>query len=105
MPRSLLLYHNIPSPPSASAVDLEDPTVVKMKRRYDQYRLGRAKLPEVAYFCVTALEEKFGGRVSAAKTCRVSKKVIRTVATLASEKGGEDARKAIPEESHRGDYH
>ena len=83
-----------PSPPLGSAVDLEDSAVVRMRRRFDQYRLGRAKLPDVAYFCVTALEEKYGDRVAAAKKCRVSMNVIKKIATLASIKGGEDARKA-----------
>lgn len=89
-----VLRTEYPPPPLSRSVDTDDSAVVKMKRRYDQYCLRRATLPDVAYFCVSVLEEKYGGREAAAKECRVSKRVIRKIAMLASEKGGEDARKA-----------
>ena len=58
---SIRLGHpHYPPPPAGDSVDPNDDYVVKMKRRYDQYRLGRAKLPDVAYFCVTILEKNMG---------------------------------------------
>lgn len=90
----LLLNPHYPPPPSGGSVDPDDPYVAKMKRRFDEYRLRRAKLPATAYFCVTVLEEKYGSRKEAARKCGVSKKVLDKIATLATDKGGEDARKA-----------
>ena len=90
----LLLNPHYPPPPSGGSVDPDDDAVIKMKRRHDEYRLRRAKLPATAYFCVTVLEEKYGGRKEAAKKCGISKKVIDKIATLATAKGGADARKA-----------
>lgn len=82
-----------PPPPAGGSVDLDDDYVANMKSRYDQYRLGQAKLPEVAYFCVRNLEKKYGDRSAAAKACGVSGKVLRTIGTLSSERGGKEARK------------
>lgn len=90
----MLLNPHYPHPPSGCSVDPDDDAVVKMKRRFDEYRLRRAKLPATAYFCVTVLEEKYGSRKEAARKCGVSKKVLDRIATLATNKGGEDARKA-----------
>ena len=72
----------------------DDGYVAIMKRRFDQYRLRRAKLPEMAYFCVTVLEDKYGGRPAAAKKCGISKDVLDTIGRLSATKGGDDARKA-----------
>ena len=83
-----------PSPPAGGSVEPNDPDVVKMKSRYDQYCLGRAKQPDVAYFCVTVLEEKYGGLSAAAKECGISRKVLKEIKKLSSNKGGEDSRKA-----------
>ncbi|MCY4079139.1 MAG: hypothetical protein OXF54_02770 [Caldilineaceae bacterium] len=84
-----------PSPPPAGgSVDLEDDYVVKMKIRYDQYRLGRAKLPDVAYVCIDLLEEKYEGLPAAAKECGISRNVLVKIRSLSSNKGGEDSRKA-----------
>ena len=90
----LLVNPHYPPPPTGGSVDLDDPYVVKMKRRYDEYRLRRAKLPEMAYFCVTVLEDKYGGRPAAAKKCGISKDVLDTIGRLSATKGGDDARKA-----------
>ena len=83
-----------PSPPAGGSVDPNDDYVVKMKRRYDQYCLGRAKQPDVAYFCVTVLEVKYGDLSAAAKACGISKNVLKEIKKLSSNKGGEDSRKA-----------
>lgn len=90
----LLLNPHYPPPPSGGSVDPDDDAVVKMKRRHDEYRLRRAKLPATAYFCVTVLEYKYGDLTEAAKRCGISRNVLKTVKKLSSTKGGEDARKA-----------
>ena len=90
----LFVNPHYPPPPAGGSVDLDDPYVVKMKRRYDEYRLRRAKLPSMAYFCMTVLEEKYGSLSEAAKKCGVSKNVLVKIRALSSTKGGEDARKA-----------
>ena len=89
-----VLKTHYPPLPTGGPVDPDDDAVVKMTRQYEMYRLGRLSLAHMAYFCVTVLEEEYGGRVGAAKKCGVSKNVLDKIATLASEKGGEGARKA-----------
>ena len=92
---SIRLGHpHYPPPPAGDSVDPNDDYVVKMKRRYDQYRLGRAKQPDVAYFCVTVLEVKYGSLSAAAKACGISRNVLKEIKKLSSNKGGEDSRKA-----------
>ena len=83
-----------PPPPVSSMVNPDDPCVAMMKSRYDQYRMRRAKLPEMAYFCVTVLEKKYRSRPAAAKKCGISKDILDTIGSLSSTKGGKDARKA-----------
>ena len=90
----ILGFPHYPPPPAGGSVDLDDPNVIKMKRRYGEYRLGRAKLPGMAYFCITVLEEKYGSLSEAARKCGVSKNVLVRIRSLSSTKGGEDARKA-----------
>lgn len=89
-----VLQTHYPPLPTGGSVDPDDDAVVKMKRQYEMYRLGRLSLAHMPYFCVTVLEKEYGSRAGAAKKCGVSKKVLDKIATLASEKGGEGARKA-----------
>ena len=85
-----------PRPPSGGSVDLEDPCVVKMKSRYEKYRLGRTTLPDAVNICLTSLEEKYKGRSSAAKAIGVNEKILGKIGDLGANKGGmEEARKAI----------
>jgi len=90
-----LVSPHYPPPPGGGSVDLDDSCVVKMKSRYDKYRLERTTLPDAANFCLTVLADKYGGRPAAARKCGISKSVLDTIGRLASTKGGEDARKAI----------
>ena len=83
-----------PPPPAGGSVDLDDPYVAKMKCRYDQYRKGDAKLPDVAYFFVTVLADKYEDLSAAAKACGISSNVLKEIRKLSSYKGGEDSRKA-----------
>ena len=85
-----------PPPPRGGSVDLEDPCVVKMKSRYEKYRLGRTTLPDAVNICLTSLEEKYKGRSSAAKAIGVNEKILGKIGDLGANKGGmEEARKAI----------
>ena len=90
----VLGFPHYPPPPASGLVDPDDDCVVMMKRRYDHYRLRRAKLPSMAYFCVTVLEAKYGSLSAAATKCGISRKVLETIKRLSSTKGGKDARKA-----------
>ena len=56
----LFVNPHYPPPPAGGSVDLDDPVVVKMKSKYEQYCLGRTTLPDAANFCLTGLKEKYG---------------------------------------------
>ena len=89
-----LVSPHYPPPPAGGSVDLDDPVVVKMKSKYEQYCLGRTTLPDAANFCVTGLKEKYGSFSEAARQCGISKKVLVKISELSAKKGGKDARKA-----------
>ena len=90
----VLCFPHYPSPPARDTLDPDDDYVVKTKRRYDKYRLGRTTLPDVAYFCVTVLEDRYGDLRVASKAWGISKSVLKEVKALSSYKGGENSRKA-----------
>jgi len=92
--RTSYISPHYPPPPTGGPVALNDCYVDKMRRRYNQFRQGKAKLPDVAYFCVDALEEKYGDIPAAAKACGISRSVLEEIKKLSSYKGGEDSRKA-----------
>ena len=78
-----------PPPPAGGSVDLDDPAVVKMKSKYEEYRLGATTLPDAANFCcVTALKEKYGSIPEAAKQCGISKRVLGKISELSAKKAG-----------------
>ena len=83
-----------PPPPAGGSVDLDDSCVVKMQSKYEKYCLGRVEQPAMAYFCITALTEKYGGLSVAARECGISSNVLKEIRKLSSYKGGEDSRKA-----------
>lgn len=64
--------------------------------RYDDYKKGKEKLPSMAYFCLTFLENDAGNRGNIAKKYKISKNVLKKFASLSSTKGrlDTDARKA-----------
>lgn len=82
-----------PEPPADLAVNAD---VNVMYRRYGLYREGEDLLSNMAYFCLTVLEgsAKGGQRTAAAKKYGIGKKVLSTLGRLASEKGGQEARKS-----------
>ena len=83
-----------PPPPAGGSVDLDDSCVVKMQSKYEKYCLGRVEQPTMAYFCITALTEKYGSLSVAARECGISSNVLKEIRKLSSYKGGEDSRKA-----------
>lgn len=64
--------------------------------RYDDYRKGKEKLPSMAYFCLSFLENDAGNRENIAKKYKISKNVLKKLSNLSSTKGrlDIDARKA-----------
>ena len=84
-----------PTPPSG--VNFNNSDVQKMCRRYMDYHRGNEKLPGMANFCLTLLENMAGSktrRKAAAEKFQISKNVLDKIAVLSSNKGGQDARKA-----------
>ncbi len=88
-----------PTPPA-----FPDPPRVGIKRsrnvnsmfdRYLDHLDDKEKLPAMAYFCLTKLEQMAGGRDAAAVRFGVSKKVLRRIGELSTNKGGASARKAV----------
>lgn len=83
-----------PKPPTGVSLRHND-DVKHMLDRYDDLRNGKDKLPSVAQFCLTKLEELAGGRGNAAQRFVISKRVLNKVGELADKKGGPAmARKA-----------
>jgi hypothetical protein len=79
-----------PPPPDFKVSD----GLALMYRQYERYRLGRATLASVAYFCFTCIKslgKESGGPV---KHFQISQKVLNAVRILSSQKGGGEGRKA-----------
>ena len=89
-----------PRPPSGSALNPDASEVRDMLSRFDQYHLGRAGLADVAYLCLTVLEDSFpkGVKNRRGKLSRyygIAPIVIAQVGRLSSGKGGPlEARKS-----------
>ena len=84
-----------PSPPAACKVNSDMSWVGGMYDRYMQYRNNRETLPSMAYYCLTVLEGKFGGRTKAALKLCVSISLLDRIGYLSTKKGGPmGARKA-----------
>ena len=91
-----------PVPPSGQALEPDDPDASFMLSRLDLYRQGREPLANLAYLCLTVLEDsasgiaggKGGKRKLAANYYQIESKVLESVGELSSVKGGSAARKA-----------
>ena len=91
-----------PVPPSEQALEPDDPDASFMLSRLDLYRQGREPLANLAYLCLTVLEDsasgiaggKGGKRKLAANYYQIESKVLESVGELSSVKGGSAARKA-----------
>ena len=65
-----------------------------MYQHYLRHLGGGEPLPAMAYFCLTKLEQMAGSRDAAAVRFGISKKVLRRIGELSTNKGGASARKA-----------
>ena len=91
-----------PAPPSGQALEPDDPDASFMLSRLDLYRQGREPLANLAYLCLTVLEDsaygiaggKWSKRKLAANYYQIEGKVLENVGELSSVKGGSAARKA-----------
>ena len=84
---------SFPEPPRTAIK--RSPDVDSMYRHYLRHLEGGEPLPAMAYFCLTKLEQMAGGRDAAAVRFSISKKVLRRIADLSTNKGGAGARKAV----------
>jgi hypothetical protein len=81
-----------PDPPTVFTVT---PDVETLWQRYNNYLDGKEPLPSMAYFCLTIVQNKAGGRKSAAKLFLIQEKILFKLGDLTSNKGdAETARKA-----------
>jgi len=72
-----------------------NPDAESILLRYHGHLDGREPLPAMAYFCLTVLEAKTGGRESAARAYRIEKAVLNRMGELTSLRGDRlTARKA-----------
>jgi hypothetical protein len=72
-----------------------NPDTESILRRYEGYLDGREPLPGMAYFCLTVLEGKAGGRSKAAAMYEIHKDVLNKIGELSSNRGDPlNARKA-----------
>ena len=91
-----------PSPPSEQAIDPDDWDASFMLSRLDLYRQGREPLADMAYLCLTVLEDSTlridGGKGRkqrrAARHYQIEERVLDRVGELSSNRGGPLARKA-----------
>ena len=91
-----------PCPSSGQALEPDDPEASFMLSRLDLYRQRREPLADVAYLCLTVLEDtaleiaggKGNKRKLAANHYQIDRKVLDRVGELSSVKGGSVARKA-----------
>ena len=70
-----------------------DDDVLLMLSRYEDLCNGRDRLPSVAQFCLTVLEDLAGNRENATKKFRIERKVLDQVGELADKKWTAMARK------------
>ena len=85
--------HAFPEPPPAAIK--RSPDIDSMYQHYLRHLGGGERLPGMAYFCLTKLEQMAGGRDAAAVRFGISKKVLRRIGELSTNKGGASARKAV----------
>ena len=86
-----------PDPPTVFTVT---PDVETLWQRYNNYLDGKEPLPSMAYFCLTVVQNKAGGRKPAAKLFLIQETILSKLGDLTSNKGdAETARKAPKEGS------
>jgi hypothetical protein len=82
-----------PHPPRSFAATEE---VQQMWNRYCGWLHGREPLDSMAYFCLTVVEKRFGGRSEAARKLNMSKKVVERIGCLTSRLGDRKATTLRP---------
>ena len=82
-----------PQPPPERHMNIENPNVQTMLHRYMGYIQGREPLPSMAYFCYEVFAKRLGKDAKhAAEKHKISRKLVKRVRILASNKGGDQAR-------------
>ena len=93
-------------PATPSGVNFNDPDVKTIYQRYMGYRQSNEPLASMAYFCLSFLEYSMSEkrnegpktsrlRKMAAKKYKIEEAILVKIGELSSEKGGQDARKAV----------
>lgn len=73
------------------------PDVEVLRKRYEIYLDGKEPICSMAYFCLTFIQEKFGGRPQASRMLSIDSKVLGKLGELSSKSGDAlTARKATP---------
>lgn len=85
-----------PPPPKLFRIT---PDTETLWHRFERYKNGHEPLPAMAYFCITVLEGIFGDRMEAARSCNISKTVLKTLAKLSTEKGDTVSARKYPRKS------
>ena len=89
-----LSHGEYPAPPVSFVAT---PDVETLWQRFEGYLNGREPLSSTAYFCITLIEARAGGRAKAAHSLNISRKVLSKLGELASTRGSDaSARKAQP---------
>ncbi|HUP23468.1 MAG TPA: hypothetical protein VNB06_11070 [Thermoanaerobaculia bacterium] len=76
----------------------EDPLVNGLVRRFESYRRGQEKLSVMSYFCLSAIEQTFGGREQSSRALAVSAKVLSSLGRLVSSVGDLQSARKMPAE-------
>lgn len=76
-----------------------NPDVDTLWHRFDGYNQGREPLLAMAYFCLTLLEARAGGRKNAGKLYRVHKDVLSKLGELTASTGDERTARKLKETS------
>jgi len=64
-----------------------DPDVLSLWHRYEGYKNGREPLAAMAYFCLTTIEVRYGGRRDASMALSVDPAVLNKLGELSTNRG------------------
>jgi len=84
--RAKITSHSYPKPPTHF---LASEDVQTLMVHYDAFVAGRERLVDAAYFCLTLLERRAGGRPEAAREFYIDLEVLRKVGFLTSDQVGD----------------
>jgi hypothetical protein len=85
--QSLNLIATASTYPPLPANFVASPDVATLWNRYEGHLLNREPLPGMAYFCLTVIEDSYGGRKKAAHALNVDAAVLNKLGELTSERG------------------